>query len=988
MNTPQAAHRLRQLLLALFVVSGFAALIYQSIWTQYLGLMLGHAAYAQTLVLILFMGGMALGSWAVSRRSLGLRRLLGAYAGVEALIGALGLAFHPLFVALNRFNLETALPALQPLGLDSAWQWTSAAALVAPQTLLLGATFPLIAAGALRAFPDADARRELGGLYFSNGLGAALGALVATFALLPAVGMPGALAVAAGLNLLLALATAALGRRLREHERPPLAPSVAPDGAEGVALARLRRLLLTATFLSSAASFGYEIGWVRLLNQALGTTLHAFELMLAAFIGGLALGGQWVQWRGSRIVDLVRYAGWVQVAMGLAALLSLPLLAQSYGWVGWLLKALAPSAQGYVMYEIATAVIAMVIMLPAAFFAGMTLPLFTAALLKRGAGERAVGQVYAANTLGAIVGVIAVVHLLIPHLGVSLSVAVAAMVDLAVGLLLLHSLSPFAQPLFAAGSAGLAVLAIVLRVGLPEQRVMAAGVFRSSTVQPAEHLVYFKDGSTATVAVKRNGDVLTIATNGKPDAALRRFADRPSPDELTMVMLGALPLAAHPAPRRVALIGWGSGLSTHTVLGSALPQQVDTIEIEPAMWEGAQAFHPRNERAYRDPRSQVHFEDARRLLVTRAQPYDVLISEPSNPWVSGVASLFTREFYALARRQLAADGVLVQWIHSYQMSDALLAEMVAALLAEFPRSEIYQSSFGDLVLLAHKGQPRPLNEHPWSQPALAAELRRVGLASVQDLALRRIGGAATLRSFVRQHQVAPHSDFRPTVALEAPSHRFQGNSALQLTMLRAAGAPILRALECWRLPAGPFAPQTGTDPIGVGLAAATEIAAALSQDRPPTGSTRLDPRLLGPLEALLAQRHGLAPGNEAQTQSQLQTLALATLGHLDPETLKPLWDPRRWLAQGWQPSAAVRAQLHLYQTVAAGDWRAALAASQQLQQLPLSDEVRQFTALLQLLAEVASGTAPGPRRDLGEWNGQADFLRAWAGREQVCQAGA
>src|SRR5690606_27324604 len=208
--------------LGLFVVSGFAGLVYQSLWSHYLGLVLGHAAHAQNLVLAIFMGGMALGAWAAARLGLRWRRLVLAYAVAEAAIGVLGLAFHPLFLACTGLS-ERVLAALGDGPAAQAYPWLSAALLILPACVLLGATFPLLSAGWIRASRGQDAR-VLGGLYFANSLGAAGGALLATFVLLPRLGMPGALAVAGLANLAVAAAALGLARRADRDAAPAAAP--------------------------------------------------------------------------------------------------------------------------------------------------------------------------------------------------------------------------------------------------------------------------------------------------------------------------------------------------------------------------------------------------------------------------------------------------------------------------------------------------------------------------------------------------------------------------------------------------------------------------------------------------------------------------------------------------------------------------------------------------------------------------------------------
>jgi predicted membrane-bound spermidine synthase len=282
-----------QALFGIFVLSGFTSLIYESIWSQYLKLFLGHAAYAQTLVLAIFMGGMALGSWIIARNSTRIRRLLLAYMLVEAVIGVLGLVFHPLFTSLTGWTFDSVIPALSSGAAINAFKWTLATALILPQSTLLGMTFPLISNGIIRRWPEQPGE-ALSMLYFTNSLGAAIGVLVAGF---------------------------------------------------------VRNVML---------------------------------------------------------------------AMGALALLTLPAYNASFDFMAWTLRTLARTQSGYTAFNLASHALALLIMLPVTFCAGMTLPLLTHALLRRG-GERAIGTVYAANTLGAIFGVLLAVHLVMPTLGVKAS---------------------------------------------------------------------------------------------------------------------------------------------------------------------------------------------------------------------------------------------------------------------------------------------------------------------------------------------------------------------------------------------------------------------------------------------------------------------------------------------------------------------------------------------------------------------------------------
>jgi predicted membrane-bound spermidine synthase len=993
-------------LLLLFIVSGFAGLIYQSIWSHYLGLTLGHAAYAQTLVLAIFMGGMALGAFVASRITPRWRNLVLAYAVVEGAIGLIGLVFHPLFVAYLGFSQDTLLPAMDSVVLATAWQWLSGALILLPQSVLLGATFPLLSAGILRMAPAQDGR-VLGGLYFSNSIGAALGALVTTFLLLPALGMPGTVFTAGLLNIVVAIAAFVVARA---GDAPAFRPSEPVATAEheakltDPALARLFRVLLTATFLSGAFSFVYEIGWVRMLNQALGTTIHSFELMLAAFIAGLAFGGLWIRQRGASIRDVIAYAGYAQVAMGVAALLSVLALANSFTWVGWLLAALARTDNGYTLYSAGSAAIALLVMFPAAFFAGMTLPLFTMALLRAGADERAIGRIYAANTLGAIIGVFAVVHVLIPLISVRLSVTAAALGDALLGFYLLRAISPArATPGYAA-AALVTLIAVAVSVigGRPDPRAQASGVFRhgDATLPDDARVAFLRDGKTATISLTVFPEERTasIATNGKPEAGLSfTLDDAPGEDEATMIELAILPLALHPEPEQVAVIGWGTGLTVNSLMGSPAPRQVDAIEIEPAMIAGARLYGARVQRAYTDPRVTIHMDDARTFFATGARRYDVIISEPSNPWVSGVASLFTREFYAIAARHLNDDGLLVQWLHTYEIDDALLATMVAALNDAFPQVQLYQTNDADLIFVAGK---RPIAALDWSRIAathLDAEMKRLGVGSARDMQLRRIGSQRLLQTYVRLNRAKPHSDFHPLVSLNAPRTRFRRDTALMLQELVVNGMPVLDILEGRSPPGvGSFTP----DRINV-MARRYRIAAALQTafragELVPELVQDADARVYVPsMETLVnLNRRSLVEGDLPRWSQALAFVADGSLGLLPVQDQHGVWIEPAWISDTEALPAKAREVLAAYAAAAAREPAAMRSAAVQAltdSQGVLDDNCREQLLIIAQLGAIGSGDLAGVAQIKEQFGEQVPvsqyryairgFLLAWADQD-------
>jgi spermidine synthase len=785
--------------LVLFTLSGFAGLIYESIWSHYLKLFLGHAAYAQTLVLAIFMGGMALGAWAASRVSARLRDLLLAYAIIEVLIGLASLGFHRVFVATTAFAFDAVIPALGSPAAVHAFKWTLAGLLLLPQSILLGMTFPLMTGGVLRLRPERSGY-AIAMLYFTNSLGAALGVLASGFWFIGIAGLPGTLAIAGALNLAVAAGVMLLPRKgiavageassapqATTASKPPESP---PRG----------RLLLAVAMLTGMSSFMYEIGWIRMLALVLGTTTHAFELMLSAFILGLAFGGLWVRRRIDAAGDTIRLLGMVQVAMGIAALATLPVYVASFDFMQIAMQSLARTEGGYLAYNIVSHGVCLAVMFPAAFCAGMTLPLITASLLRAGVGERAIGQVYAANTAGAIAGVLAAVHLGLPLLGLKGLIIAGAAIDLALGVALLGT-GPggWKRPaaLAAAGVSGVALLVALAGVRLDPLH-LASGVYRSSALlRPGGDRVRLQlDGKTSTVAILDNKEMLALRTNGKSEGAIRVDGGEPSVDEITMTLSGALPLFLMPDLRRVANIGFGTGLTTHVLLGSERLESVDTVEIEPAVVAAGQLLRPFNGRAYEDPRSRLHYEDAKTYFSARQVRYDVIVSEPSNPWVSGVASLFSTEFYRDVRRHLRDGGLLVQWVNVYETTPGLVATIMMALDANFADWELWMPNPGDvLVVAAHNGKVPPVDARAFASPRLAADLARFHIRTLDDLLLHRIGGRAALRPYFAAFRAPPNSDFYPVLDRNAGRARYLGRPGDEVQRLVEVGFPMLEVFE-------------------------------------------------------------------------------------------------------------------------------------------------------------------------------------------------
>jgi spermidine synthase len=567
-------------------------------------------------------------------------------------------------------------------------------------------------------------------------------------------------------------------------------------------------MLLAVSFGTAVSSFIYEIGWIRMLSLVLGSATHSFELMLSAFILGLACGAFAIRRRSDAGAASIRTLALVQIAMGVLAVATLPVYLQSFHWMAEFMAAFSRNAAGYRAFGIGRYFICLAVMLPATFCAGMTLPLLTRLLLFGGSGERAIGQVYAVNTLGSIVGVVAAALVLLPLLGLKWLMVGGAAIDVALGALLLVFSGASGQPA-SFGRRWAPVLVAgswLLLLGATtdfDRSVLTSGVFRHGAARDAGSLdvPFFSDGRTATVSVRRLASSgFMLATNGKPDASLGpewfhpARARRPfSHDASTQALLPLITLAHVPDARTAAVIGQGSGMSSHMLLGNPRLERLVTIEIEPEMVRASRMFYPANRRVFDDPRSSFALDDARSYFAARAERYDLILSEPSNPWVAGVSGLFTTEFYGLVRGFLTPHGILGQWLHLSEINDGLVLGVVRAVAEQFPSYALYAVGGNDILIVASLRPTLP--EPDWSvleRPGTREDLARVLPLTPAIMNRLHIADASTLAPLTAGG--GGNSDFYPSLDLGAERTRYLNQGAEGFSALsgeRFALAPLL-----------------------------------------------------------------------------------------------------------------------------------------------------------------------------------------------------
>ncbi|WP_257461744.1 fused MFS/spermidine synthase [Archangium lipolyticum] len=689
--------------------SGFCALVYQTAWQRELRLIFGASTAASAAVLAIFMGGLGLGSALLGARADRERQPLGLYANLELLI-SLSAALTPLLIGLARL-LYVALGGTMSLGLvgGSAVRLVLSALVLAVPTLLMGGTLP----AAARAAESAEdvRRRALAVLYGVNTLGAVAGATASTFFLFEVFGTRTTLWLACLLNVVVAMVARGVARGLPENE-PSTAPADAGGGTTPATPAAPRHFVLGAAALVGFAFFLMELVWYRMLGPLLGGSTFTFGLILVVALAGIGLGGAaYAAWGQQRPATL---RGFALTCLLEALFIAVPLaLGDRVAVLTMVLRPL--SSFGFGGLVLSWAAVAALVVLPAAFVSGVQFPLLLA-LLGRGGEDvgRQVGQAYAWNTVGSILGSLAGGFGLLPLLSAPGSWRLVGVILVALGLaaLVLSLRHERPAPLGLVPALGSAALTAVLLtatgptaawrhnpIGAGRAQLKDASVngLREWSSRTRRSLAWEADGVESSVGINAaNG--LAFFVNGKSDG-------NAVGDAGTQVMGGLIGALLHPQPRHALVIGLGTG-STAGWLG-AVPEmeRVDAVEIEPAILEMARRCADVNERVLDNPKVRIHIDDAREVLLASKDSYDIVFSEPSNPYRAGISSLFTREFYQAVRQRLAPGGLFLQWLQAYEVDARTVRSVYATLAAEFPAVETWQTQGGDLILV---GSEAPL----------------------------------------------------------------------------------------------------------------------------------------------------------------------------------------------------------------------------------------------------------------------------------------
>ncbi len=750
----RGAHQPFVPLLILFFVSGATSLLYEVLWMRRLTLVFGATQLAIATVLAAFMAGLAIGALAGGKVADRRRDLLRLYGLLELGIGLYAVAF-PWLVALATGAYRGMV---EP---EAAHFWSSQLVhlvmmmvLLAVPTAAMGATLPLLvrwAAGRL-----SRVGRRTGLLYGFNTFGAVVGTFATGFLLLPQLGVRTTELAAAVANVVVGLV--AIAWAMRQGADEPRVEDDSADAAEREALldlapdpdlaggrrARMVPVVLGALAVSGACSMVYEVAWSRFLALILGSSTYAFTLMLVAFLVGTAGGAL----AGSALVGRpgVRPMRWMALALA-AAGVSAWATNQLFQFMPyWYVDLYAFVGDADELLYPAQGLLACLVMTPTTFCIGLAFPFGIAVIAGRAdAVGRDVSRLYVWNTVGAVVGSLGAGFVLLPRLGIQETLLVAVVADLVLaGVVALSRAAEGRGRLVPAGVVG-ALLAAALLIRPPwDPLLMSAGMYKYvSDLSDFSHesvrnyavsdfeLLYYAEGTTSVVTVARSlgSGNIWLANNGKVDASSHE-------DLRTQVMLSHLPLAASPGAKSALVVGLASGITAGSVTLHEELERIDILEIEPAVVVASHYFDLHNNRPLEDPRVRMIANDARNHLVLYEGTYDVIINEPSNPWITGVSNLFTREYFELGRSRLAPDGVFCQWLQIYGMGADDLRSLVRTFSEVFPEVVMYRAlDDSDVLLLGSRASLRmEVSSMPgWFDGPVGADMARIGVRDPYDL---------------------------------------------------------------------------------------------------------------------------------------------------------------------------------------------------------------------------------------------------------------
>jgi spermidine synthase len=766
-----------------FVLSGMCGLVYEVVWDRYLVGFIGVTTYAHTVVLTTFMGGLALGSWLFGRLADRPFHGLRFYGWLEVGIGMYAVVFPYLFETMGTLYVILAKPFYPQIAWLTLGRFVLCTAVLLPPTILMGGTLPVLTNYLTNR--RTSLRHRISFLYAANSGGAVLGTYLGGFWFIAEFGLPMTLVFIGIFNVLLGFTAVLFSRHFKPREAVEEEVSADDPDTTIYKQKEVNTAVLVAG-LSGAITMALEVAWVRFWSLVLGSSTYSFSIMLMAFISGIALGSTIIASRfGHRRLTPMLF--WVFFGTAAILLLGLPFYDRVPYWFARLRLLFADTHGSYLAYQSLVYFGCFLFMFVPTVLSGMALPMairMASRTIDRVGRE--VGKVYAINTIGTIIGSLGCGLVLLSWLGLEGTFRL---------LFVLYLIAAAVVWALCESQRRWLIATLVLLAGVHfftynswNRMVMNWGLYRQTQARLVPQtetwgqylkalassglkLKQVHEGHSTTVAIFQKGEAqLMMNINGKVDASLG--------DEFSQRMTSHLPILAHPHTQEGLVIGLGSG-STAAAMECYGLNRVDVVELHPEVVAGSRAFAPYTGNILSRPNVNLYVDDALHFLRVSRQQYDVIASEPTNPWQSGVGNLFTQEYYQLVSAHLKEGGILSQWIPTYEISDEVVYILLRTIASVFPYVELFQMQNDDLIVLASQQPIRPqkdLIQERLARPAVKKNLEDLGITTLAAIASLHMTTGEDLKRMLPRGQLN-YLDY-PSAEFKAPEPFFRQTSSV------------------------------------------------------------------------------------------------------------------------------------------------------------------------------------------------------------------
>lgn len=778
------------LIAVLFVLSGIAGLIYQVVWFKHLSYFLGNTTYSQSIVLATFMGGLAIGAWWLGKKADGSNNALKLFAWLEIGIAVYCFLYMPIFEGVK--SVFISLVKSQGWASDSeivlSLKFVVSALTMLVPTILMGGTLPVL----VRYLSDriSEVGKNVSILYFINSLGAVIGTVLAGFYLLQTIGLKATVYTGASLDLIVGLVflvviyTSKKQQKIKEH---PVKKNKLSEKVESLLTPIQYKIVLLVATVSGFCAMAYEVIWLRLLIPVLSSTTYSFTIILTVFITGITLGSLIMYFVLPKIKKHYLFLGLCQFGIVISILLTLPFYEKIPYLIWSEFGATSRTDADYISYLMLQFYYVFLVMILPTVFMGMSLPIASRIVVKQvKESGRKVGGIFALNTLGTVIGALVTGLVLIPLVGIKNSIEIVLLLNLFLVVLIIFSNKISNYKLLFGLLAILILSSFNYFKNVSQDRwaytIMMSEVsrkiniekppksfdqFYKNEVKAHDSILYYKEGIGGTIVVGKKDEVTYLYTNGKGDA-------NSVGDLKTQVFLGHTPMILHPNPDSVLVIGFGAGTTIGSVLTHPSVKYAEVAEISPEVIEASRYFEHVNQKPLDDNRLRVIRDDGISALRLSPYKYDVIISQPSNPWSAGVGNLFTKEFFNDCKQKLKPGGYMAQWFSLYEMDDKGLELILRTAKETFDNISLWQIGRNDVLFLCSE---TPFEfELPYiksNYKSVETVLNEVGLKNFPTfLSLEKSSNNEAIEAFIKSSNKGLNTEDLPLLESHAPKAYF------------------------------------------------------------------------------------------------------------------------------------------------------------------------------------------------------------------------